>query len=269
MIASVGRRFALPVLALCGASGICLAGDLTPPPGPVAPTAKPLTDVEPRTAVNAENTPGDASASFVIAQPGSYYLTGNLQADAAKDAIHISTDNVTLDLNGFTIDGATATGPSTAISITDDYMGITIANGNIANWLDVGIHGEDATELEFHDLRFSDLGGEAILIGAAHCHDCSFHRCDGAFSASSNAILEDSLITDSTGAVVDVGTGSVVRRNTIRNSGTFAIRFAGSDGLIEDNSIIDTPNIGINVATGNGTTAASYTHLTLPTIHPA
>src|SRR6185295_5336210 len=39
-------------------------GPLDPPAGPVAPTGKTLTEVQPRTAVNAANTPGTPTAVF-------------------------------------------------------------------------------------------------------------------------------------------------------------------------------------------------------------
>jgi len=39
---------------------------------------KTLDQVEPRTIVNALNTPGDAKSMFVLSQPGSYYLIENL-----------------------------------------------------------------------------------------------------------------------------------------------------------------------------------------------
>ena len=61
--------------------------------------------VEARTIVNAANTPGDASNSFVISQPGSYYLTGNINGSGGKNGISIQADGVTLDLNGFALIG--------------------------------------------------------------------------------------------------------------------------------------------------------------------
>ncbi|HYD01608.1 MAG TPA: hypothetical protein VEB22_10315, partial [Phycisphaerales bacterium] len=68
-----------PASAIVVASLICTAGaavgfgagPLNPPVGPVAPTAKPIAEVEPRTAINAANTPGDADSLFRITQPGS------------------------------------------------------------------------------------------------------------------------------------------------------------------------------------------------------
>src|SRR5262245_36759187 len=52
-------------------------------------------------------TPDDAAGFPVtLSRPGSYRLSGNLTiADPDTTAIEITTDNVTLDLNGFTISG--------------------------------------------------------------------------------------------------------------------------------------------------------------------
>ncbi len=48
--------------------------------------------IEPRTIVNATNTPGDAANSFIIKQPGSYYLTTNLVGVSGKGGIEILTN---------------------------------------------------------------------------------------------------------------------------------------------------------------------------------
>src|SRR5712692_4005736 len=54
-------------------------------------------------------TPGDAPGFPVtISVPGSYRLSGNLTVpDANTTAIQVTADNVTLDLNGFSIIGPT------------------------------------------------------------------------------------------------------------------------------------------------------------------
>src|SRR4030088_445528 len=54
-------------------------------------------------------TPGDAPGFPVtISLPGSYRLSGNLTVpDANTTAIDVTTDNVTIDLNGFSIIGPT------------------------------------------------------------------------------------------------------------------------------------------------------------------
>lgn len=58
------------VAALSALSSRANAGPLTPPGGAVAPSGKTLTEVEPRIAINATNTPGNASVLYRIAQPG-------------------------------------------------------------------------------------------------------------------------------------------------------------------------------------------------------
>lgn len=42
---------------------------------------------------------------YIISSPGSYKLSGNLSLTSSADAIQIKSDNVALDLNGFTITG--------------------------------------------------------------------------------------------------------------------------------------------------------------------
>ena len=82
---------------------ISLAGDLNPPGGPVAPSMRTLDEVEARTIVNDTNTPGDATATYVISQPGSYYLTGDVNGVFGMHGIRIDARGVTLDLNGFAV----------------------------------------------------------------------------------------------------------------------------------------------------------------------
>jgi hypothetical protein len=45
-------------------------GSLTPPAGPPAPTMRTLDQVEARTIVNAKNTPGDATNTYIISAAG-------------------------------------------------------------------------------------------------------------------------------------------------------------------------------------------------------
>src|SRR5262245_23962114 len=73
---------------------VVLAGDLNPPPGAVSATMKPLSQVEPRRAINAANTPGDANSTFKIANPGSYYLCADLVGSAGKHGIEIASNDV-------------------------------------------------------------------------------------------------------------------------------------------------------------------------------
>lgn len=130
-------RLAFLLLALSTSLSTAHAGPLSPPAGPVASTAKPLSEIEPRIAVNATNTPGNANNSFVISQPGSYYLTSNLTGVNLKNGISIIAANVTLDLNGFTLIGVPGTGRG--INVANNLNNIVIKNGTITAWVGGGI----------------------------------------------------------------------------------------------------------------------------------
>jgi hypothetical protein len=95
------------------------------PPGAPAPTMKTLDQIEARTPISA--------APFTISQPGSYYLTNNVTVSSG-DAITIAADNVTLDLNGFTIVSTRpAAAGDSAILLDGQRKNIAIFNGHISS----------------------------------------------------------------------------------------------------------------------------------------
>ena len=109
-------------------------GPITPPAGPVAETYKTLNQVEPRTAINADNTPGDADSIYRIEEPGSYYLTANLTGESGKHGIEIDADNVTIDLMGFHLLGVE--GSIDGITTGSSPDGLHITNGRVSGWSD-------------------------------------------------------------------------------------------------------------------------------------
>jgi hypothetical protein len=98
-------------------------GSLTPTGAP-APTMMTLSQIEPRTPIS--------SAPFVISTSGSYYLTTNLNVTSGN-AITINANQVTLDLNGFTISSveASPTGVGILLASPAGSSDITIRNGHI------------------------------------------------------------------------------------------------------------------------------------------
>ena len=96
------RSVALFVLAMVVAAPT-LAGELNPPGGAVAETMKTLQQVEPRTPINMDNTPGDTDIVFKITASGSYYLTRNVSTAGIRSGIEVAVSNVTIDLMGFSV----------------------------------------------------------------------------------------------------------------------------------------------------------------------
>ena len=76
---------------------------------------------------------------YVISQPGSYILTGNLTlGDSDRDGVEIEADHVTLDLNGFVIQGA-GSGEGTGVSSQDSNIerfrnDVHVRNGSVRNF---------------------------------------------------------------------------------------------------------------------------------------
>ncbi len=140
--------WSVPVL-LIGLLGVVVwvyAGDLDPPPGPIAPTMKTLDQVEARTPVQA--LPGDGSALHVISEPGSYYLTAAIAGEAGRDGIRIAASDVNLDLNGFTLRGVAGSGNGIRVEGTDGagdpIDAVTVGNGVVRGWGANGLLIEEA-----------------------------------------------------------------------------------------------------------------------------
>lgn len=100
-------------------------------------------------------TPGDAPGFPVtLSQPGSYRLAGNLTvATANVNAIFVEADNVSIDLNGFTVFGpgkANGTAAGIASDQTDAPGGgaMTIMNGVVRDMGGAGIAIDSAAIVE-------------------------------------------------------------------------------------------------------------------------
>lgn len=136
------------VLVLAGTFMFSLfaAGGNLEPIGPPGPTMKTLTEVEPRIPV--QSLSGDANSLYVISQPGSYYLTGNITGEPNKGGIMIAANNVTVDLMGFGLIGVPCSGRGIVKEIDQasphlHSYPIRIRNGTICNWGGDGIYFEE------------------------------------------------------------------------------------------------------------------------------
>jgi hypothetical protein len=122
--------FALLSAFILHPSSLLAQGPLTPP-GVPAPTMKSLDQIEARTAIPKSPVVPVAGPHFTISQPGSYYLTGNVEV-ASGNGINLTASNVTLDLNGFALISKTVSpAAGNAVDIAADLRSIEIKNGRI------------------------------------------------------------------------------------------------------------------------------------------
>lgn len=242
---------ALAALAAAFAT-LTLAGPLDPPAGPVAPTYKTLAEVEPRIAVNATNTPGDADSLYRIAQPGSYYLTGNITGETAQYGIEIAASGVTLDLMGHQLVGVA--GALDGIAVTAGGVDIAVLNGSIRAWPIIGLDANGTQNTRFENLRISGSGSYGLLAGdtasitgctarsnagpgigagaGSTVTNCTARSNGTGFNLGTEAAISNCTAQQSSGTGFNIGFGSTISRCTAR--------FSGSNGFaISSGSIIE------------------------------
>lgn len=167
-------------------------GSLTPPPGAPTPTMKSLDQIEPRTPINASTTPGNINHTYIISQPGSYYLEGNL-AVTNNNGIYVSTNNVTIDLRGFTI--SRSSGASGAAILLAPVANPAILNGTLRGF-STAMDGQSATGGQVRAVCATGFGLAGFNAGAGwRFTECSAQLATNGgimfgFSTSSNASFQ-------------------------------------------------------------------------------
>ena len=222
----------LAALALLSAfslqpSALLGQGSLTPP-GPPAPTMKSADEIyaklDPRTIVNATNTPGNSGYLFIISQPGSYYLTTNLVGLGDKSGIKIAANNVTLDLNGFALQGGSA--GYAGIYIPGAQTNITVRNGTISDWQYFGVDSISSSSFNLVCERLNVCASwYGIAVGGAgvvrDCN-CESNYIDGISCFVGGIVSGCTAINNGTyGILVYSGTVSGCTANNNGNSGIY------------------------------------------------
>ncbi len=240
------------VAVLVGGAMSAHAGNLDPPVGPIGSTMKDLDTVEPRVPV--QSLAGSPEALFVIDQPGSYYLTGDIIGDAGnpddlfKHGIEIRASHVTLDLSGFSIIGLPAS-HADGIRISDAawpdrFENITIRNGAIRGWAEgYGIIGFTNIS-RFDELRVTDnfAGGIEVFTDNALITRCVVAQSgESGLVGGAGAVVSECIVDDAhTG--ITVGDAAVVAQCSVRHcdQGVYV-----HSGVVVDSAIRNMEDHGI------------------------
>ena len=211
---------------------IARGGPLDPPPGPIQPTFKTLEEVEPRTAINQANTPGDATAVYRITEPGSYYLADNLQGEPGKHGILIASPGVTVNLNGFELVGGADSLNGVHVDTAGFPLNIVIRNGLLDSWQGDGVDASQAVGVQIEDVdvtfcidtgfrvgesaRISDCKVDFTGTGFRGGDNCTIERCDARTTTSTHGFefgfgttILDSAASDSAGVGIAVASGTI------------------------------------------------------------
>ena len=197
-VALVGGLLAIGALAI--------AGPLDPPAGPITPSFKTLTEVEPRIAV--QSLPASDEAVHAITAPGTYYLTGDIVVPENKAGIHVASDRVTLDLNGFSdiINGLSGAGT------VDNVAGggastLTVGANNTTSSFGGAIQNTTGTT------ALVKIGSGTLTLSGANSHAGSTNVNAGTLVAANASALG----TTATGTAVASGATTASRRFTTRS----------------------------------------------------
>ena len=199
------------------------AGDLAPPPGPIASTD--------RVTLNHQAI---GALPYTITEPGSYVLTSDLTdclecSDLPSHGILIDANNVTLDLNGFSIIGDRVSSID-GITIVGGRSNIVVKNGVVRDWLEHGANLAQAINSRVEDLTVSNCGLDGVRVGfGSTIRDCNVTNCLGKGIIVETACLVEGCVVVGAGEdgihALPVATSN---GSTIRDC---AVRLCTEDGI--------------------------------------
>jgi parallel beta-helix repeat protein len=211
-------------------------------------------------------TSGDSPGFPVtLNHPGSYRLTGNLTVSTADTtAIVISSDNVTLDLNGFTISCSTGVGPCSSgngVGIDAGQDNVTIIHGTVRDMGKDGIVAGADARIE----RVSALANHhyGILVGAASTLTANTANSNGydGLGCGASCTITGNTARNNTRGGIETNSDCTLSQNTTNNNSTFGIYCNG--GCTIDYNTANGNGTGISLLGGNaivGNTARNNTN---------
>jgi parallel beta-helix repeat protein len=244
-------------------SAAAFAGPINPPAGPVTSTYKTLGEVEPRTPV--QSLPGSATALYVISQPGSYYLTGNITGVSGKSGIQITSDNVSLDLAGFQLSGVAGSADGITIPPVVLKVNLSISNGSVSGWGGSGIQTGWGRSGRIDNVRAWNNVGSGIVAGPhSIVTDCqAMGNTVYGIQVSDRATVRSCLADENVSDGFHVGTSSNLLQCTATSNGAVGI-FANpganlnactcNSNTLDGFRIGDSSSLAACTAAGNGAT---------------
>ncbi len=186
-------------------------------------------------------TPGDGPGyPATLSVPGSYKLTGNLKPPSNRDGVIADGVEITIDLNGFRIDGTNVANNG----IVGKQRNLTVRNGTVQRFKVRGLDVKGFGSI-IEDMRISE-NGEGIVASGDYVRilDSSLiNTADSAVVCILSCHIHGNYIAQTGGSGVIVGGGSVLG-NTIENSKAFGI-------VLNGNAVSRNLGIGNNAIIGN------------------
>lgn len=216
-------------------------GALTPPGAP-APTMKTLDQIEPRAPLS--------SLPVTISASGSYYLTTNLTGFSGTNGITVAANDVTIDLNGFSLSGVS--GALDGIFF-QGYSRLTVKNGVIRNWTD-GIWASGTGNNQFQNLVVVSNASLGIYTGSrAMIELCTADANTTGINVAGGSIVRNCVATRNNNGIV-CGSDNSISNSIVITGCSFSQNSTGlglsQNGIVEQNDFIKNSFSGISANGG-------------------
>jgi hypothetical protein len=193
-----------------------------------------------------------------LGEPGSYRLTGPLRlTGSSQNAIEITSSDVTVDLNGFTISCRAASNPVGPPNLclgnagvraegtdADPIENVTVVNGIISGFFAGGVvlQPQVRTVRVERIIASNNVGPGIGCFANCRIKDCIARDNGGdGLTTGTSSIVEGSVSVGNGGNGITLGTGNVgaglVSRNTVRSNDGVGVRCGSESGIINGNSI--------------------------------
>lgn len=280
------RRALLGAVGIGAFAAMSKAGPLNPPAGAVASTGRTTDEIynkipsggagDGRIAIAAGN-------NITINNPGSYVLTGNIGSSVGGTAITVGADNVTLDLNGYTVGSGANSG--NGVILSSGLTKFVLRNGTISGFnVGVALAG-NCTAVVIEDVLIKEAKTFGILASAIP-RAITLRRCTildtglTTTAADGNLIISAISLTGACHLVEECnvqrlyyngggvgtfraiafnsnapsGTGNQVVRCTVAHDGPItgtALQFFSS-GVYRDNTVMNFTTLAVGGTNGGG-----------------
>jgi hypothetical protein len=194
-------------------------------------------------AAEASAAPQPISACQTISASGSYILTGNLTA--VGDCLLVDADNITIDLDGFTITGPGSGFTGVTPSNNAPRINITIRNGMIKNFGN-GIQfalGKNGKRVTIERMTITDNTNGGVVLGSwsiVKDSIISLNGGNGLYIIGSRNLVSGNIVCDNKGDGIFWGGDGILNGNVVNNNLFDGIR--GTDGSNGSSFIHNTAN---------------------------
>ena len=193
-----------------------------------------------------------AGFPVTISQSGSYVLTSNLDVPAGTEGIFITTPDVSIDLNGFTIAGNGGDRGHGISSVEAGLNGrITLRNGVVRSMGNYGIYVGDQSLVE--GIHAYDNGGVGINAGLGSTvsgNTARLNGYDGINTGPGSTVSRNTAQLNGYDGIY-TSLGSTVSENTVYNNGGDGI-FVSDGSTVSGNTVQGNDGYGLNLGNSSG-----------------